>query len=187
MAEITLKVDSAYPEDQGNGKARLDPAAMQALDVSPGDLVRITGKTSTVAKVWRSFESDWNQDKIRIDKYTRANASVSPSDRVTVEKVEEEIPATSVTLVAPTDLADSFPDEEDEYLISLINFPVSLDDIIPVKTFHPGHPPMEFKVTTLEPENACILTKNTELIFDDDEVFDGTKPITYEDIGGLQG
>ena len=187
MDEITLKVDSAYPEDQGNGKARLDPAAMQALDVSPGDLVRITGKTSTVAKVWRSFESDWNLEKIRIDKYTRANASVSPGDRVTVEKVEEEIPATSVTLVAPTDLADSFPDEEDEYLVSLINFPVSLDDIVPVKTFHPGHPPLEFKVTTLEPENACILTKNTELIFDDDDVFDRTKPITYEDIGGLKG
>ena len=186
MPEITLKVDSAYPEDQGNGKARLDPVAMQALNVSPGDLVRITGKTSTVAKVWRSFESDWNLDKIRIDKYTRANASVNPGDRVTVEKIEEEIPATAVTLVAPSDISSTFPDEEDEYLVSLISFPISLDDIIPVKTFHPG-PPIEFKVTSIEPENACILSKMTELIFDDDEDFDGTKTITYEDIGGLKG
>jgi len=186
MPEITLKVDSAYPEDQGNGKARLDPVAMQALNVSPGDLVRITGKTSTVAKVWRSFESDWNLEKIRIDKYTRANASVNPGDRVTVEKIEEEIPATAITLVAPSDISSTFPDEEDEYLISLISFPISLDDIVPVKTFHPG-PPIEFKITSIEPENACILSKMTELIFDDDEDFDGTKTITYEDIGGLKG
>ncbi|ABN06799.1 AAA family ATPase, CDC48 subfamily [Methanocorpusculum labreanum Z] len=186
MPEITLKVDSAYPEDQGNGKARLDPSAMQALNVSPGDLVRITGKTSTVAKVWRSFESDWNMEKIRIDKYTRANASVNPGDRVTVEKVEEEIPATSVTLVSPSEISAAFPDEEDDYLISLINFPVSLDDIIPIKTFHPG-PPLEFKVSAIEPENACILNKMTELVFNDDDEFDGTKAITYEDIGGLKG
>ena len=68
MPEITLKVDSAYPEDQGNGKARLDPDAMQALDVRAGDLVKITGKTPTIAKVWRSLENDWNLEKIRIDK-----------------------------------------------------------------------------------------------------------------------
>ncbi|MCK9312565.1 MAG: CDC48 family AAA ATPase [Methanocorpusculum sp.] len=186
MPEITLKVDSAYPEDQGNGKARLDPDAMQALDVRAGDLVKITGKTPTIAKVWRSLENDWNLEKIRIDKYTRANAGVNPGDCVTVEKVAEQIPATSVTLIPPGDLSPSFPSEDDEYLISLINFPVSKDDILPIKTYHPG-PPVEFKVSSIEPENACILTKITDLIFEDEEGFDGTKSITYEDIGGLKG
>ena len=185
MPEISLKVDSAYPEDQGNGKARLDPDAMQALDVRAGDLVKITGNTSTIAKVWRSLENDWNQEKIRIDKYTRANAGVNPGDRVTVEKVEEQISATTVTLIPPGDISPSFPSDDDEYLISLINFPVTKDDIIPVKTYHPGSP-IEFKVSMIEPENACILTKNTDLVFEDEEGFDGTKSITYEDIGGLK-
>ena len=186
MPEITLKVDSAYPEDQGNGKARLDPDAMTALDVRAGDLVKITGKTTTIAKVWRSLESDWNLEKIRIDKYTRANAGINPGDHVTVEKVEEQIPATSVTLIPPGDLSPTFPSEDDEYLISLINFPVSIDDLLPIKTYHPG-PPVEFKISAIEPENACILTKMTDLIFEDEEDFDGTKSITYEDIGGLKG
>ncbi|MBQ3684765.1 MAG: hypothetical protein II925_04190, partial [Methanomicrobium sp.] len=36
---IDLKVDSAYPEDQGCGRARLDPETMLYLRVSPGDLI----------------------------------------------------------------------------------------------------------------------------------------------------
>lgn len=186
MPTISLKVDSAYPEDQGSGKARLDPASMQELDVTPGDLVRITGNSVTVAKVWRSFETDWNQDKVRIDKYTRVNAGVNPGDRVTVEKIEEQIPAASVTLIPPTEISPILPDEDDEYLLSLINFPVSLGDIIPVKTYHPG-PPVELKVSKIEPENASILTKNTELILEEEEGFSCTQSITYEDIGGLKG
>ena len=155
MPTISLKVDSAYPEDQGSGKARLDPASMQELDVTPGDLVRITGKSVTVAKVWRSFETDWNQDKIRIDKYTRVNAGVNPGDRVNVEKIEEQIPAASITLIPPTEISPILPDEDDEYLLSLINFPVSLGDIIPVKTYHPG-PPVELKVSKIEPETPAF-------------------------------
>ena len=46
MLEISLKVDSAYPEDQGSGKARLDPETMQKLGILPGQLVVIEGKTS---------------------------------------------------------------------------------------------------------------------------------------------
>ena len=52
---IDLKVDSAYPEDQGCGRARLDPETMLYLRVSPGDLIYIEGRTRTVAKVWRMF------------------------------------------------------------------------------------------------------------------------------------
>ena len=144
------------------------------------------GKSVTVAKVWRSFETDWNQDMIRIDKYTRVNAGVNPGDRVTVEKIEEQIPAASVTIIPPTEISPILPDEDDEYLLSLINFPVSLGDIIPVKTYHPG-PPVELKVSKIEPENASILTKTTELILEEDEGFACTQSITYEDIGGLKG
>ncbi|HZD42808.1 MAG TPA: hypothetical protein VE134_01990, partial [Methanomicrobiales archaeon] len=55
MPEIFLKVDSAYPEDQGGGKARLDPDTMLQLRISPGNIVFIEGKRRTVAKVWRSM------------------------------------------------------------------------------------------------------------------------------------
>ncbi|NLL11612.1 MAG: hypothetical protein GX268_12140, partial [Methanomicrobiales archaeon] len=69
--ELYLRVDSAYPGDQGGGKARLDPETMNQMRLSPGDIIRISGRSETVAKVWRAQLSDWNQQKIRIDNFTR--------------------------------------------------------------------------------------------------------------------
>jgi transitional endoplasmic reticulum ATPase len=50
MPEIFLKVDSAYPGDQGGGKARLDPETMLYLKISPGDIVAVEGKRRTVSR-----------------------------------------------------------------------------------------------------------------------------------------
>ncbi|MDD4566875.1 MAG: ATPase, partial [Methanoculleus chikugoensis] len=84
MPEIYLKVDSAYPEDQGAGKARLDPDTMLQLRLNPGDLVAIEGKRRTVAKVWRAMVNDWHQGKVRIDNFTRLNTGASIGDRVKI-------------------------------------------------------------------------------------------------------
>jgi len=50
MPEIFLKVDSAYPGDQGGGKARLDPETMLYLKISPGDIVAVEGKRVPLPK-----------------------------------------------------------------------------------------------------------------------------------------
>ena len=50
--------------------------------------------------------NDWNQGKIRIDNYIRANAGVSISDKVTVSVVEKPVAAESVILAPPEDLLD---------------------------------------------------------------------------------
>ena len=84
MPEIHLKVDSAYPGDQGGGKARLDPETMLFLKISPGDLVAIEGKRRTVVKVWRALLEDWNQHKVRIDNFSRTNAGVSIGDTIKI-------------------------------------------------------------------------------------------------------
>ncbi|HJJ94484.1 MAG TPA: ATPase, partial [Methanocorpusculum sp.] len=106
MADISLRVDSAYPTDQGYGRVRLDPKSMESLDVSPGDIVKIIGEKTTSAKVWRAATQDWNQGKVRIDKYTRANADVSTGDRVTISKIEEEASAVYVELTPPPGVPD---------------------------------------------------------------------------------
>ena len=102
MPEMFLKVDSAYPEDQGTGRARLDPDTMLQLRLSPGNLVYIEGKRRTVAKVWRMLVNDWNQGKIRIDSYIRLNAGASIGDRIEVTKVLEPTPAERVVLAPPS-------------------------------------------------------------------------------------
>jgi transitional endoplasmic reticulum ATPase len=184
-------VDSAYPGDQGGGKARLDPETMLLLKISPGDLVVIEGKKRTVAKVWRALVEDWNQRKIRIDNFTRLNAGVSIGDTVKISTITEEIEAKRVVLAPPEDLPKKIPIANNPHVINgLIDFPVVKNDSVPIMLGLPFIQPqiVGFKVIELEPEEAVIITKNTTIEFSDKPAagFEGVKRFSYEDIGGLK-
>jgi len=191
MAEVQLRVDSAYPGDQGGGKARLDPETMLALKISPGDLVAIEGKHRTVAKVWRALVEDWNQRKVRIDNFTRINAGVSIGDNVKVSTIPDEIEAKRVVLAPPEDLPKKIPIANNPHVVNgLIDFPVAKNDSVPIMLGLPFIQPqvVAFKVVEIEPEEAVIITKNTAIEFSDKPAagFEGVKRVSYEDIGGLK-
>ncbi|KUG19484.1 MAG: CDC48 family AAA ATPase [Methanomicrobiaceae archaeon] len=190
MPEIYLKVDSAYPEDQGAGKARLDPDTMLQLRLSPGDLIVIEGKRRTVAKVWRAMVNDWHQGKVRIDNFTRLNAGASIGDRVRISTLTEEVEAKRVVLAPPEDLPRQIPINYSTAVNKLVDFPVMKNDSVPIQGGLPFMQPqlVAFKAVVLEPENAVIITKNTKVEFSDKPAagFEGVKRISYEDIGGLK-
>ena len=191
MAEVQLRVDSAYPGDQGGGKARLDPETMLALKISPGDLVAIEGKRRTVAKVWRSLVEDWNQHKVRIDNFTRMNAGVSIGDNVKISTIQNEIEAKRIVLAPPEDLPKKIPIANNPHVMNgLIDFPVTKNDSVPIMLGLPFVQPqvVAFKVVEVEPEEAVIITKNTAIEFSDKPAagFEGVKRFSYEDIGGLK-
>jgi transitional endoplasmic reticulum ATPase len=191
MPEVQLRVDSAYPGDQGGGKARLDPETMLLLKISPGDLVAIEGKRRTVAKVWRALVEDWNQRKIRIDNFTRLNAGVSIGDTVKVIKISDEVEAKRVVLAPPEDLPKKIPIANNPHVVNgLIDFPIAKNDSVPIMLGLPFIQPqiVAFKVVEIEPEEAVIITKNTSIEFSDKPAagFEGIKRFSYEDIGGLK-
>ncbi|MDD1713287.1 MAG: CDC48 family AAA ATPase, partial [Methanoregulaceae archaeon] len=191
MAEIHLKVDSAYPGDQGGGKARLDPETMLYLKISPGDIVAIEGKRRTVAKVWRSLVEDWNQHKVRIDNFTRTNAGLSIGDTVKISTIKDEIEAKRVVLAPPEDLPRNIPiSTNPSVLNALIDFPVVKNDSVPIMVGLPFIQPqiVAYKVVEIEPEQAVIISKNTQIEFSEKPAagFEGIKRISYEDIGGLK-
>jgi transitional endoplasmic reticulum ATPase len=191
MPEVQLRVDSAYPGDQGGGKARLDPETMLLLKISPGDLVAVEGKRRTVAKVWRSLVEDWNQRKIRIDNFTRLNAGVSIGDTVRVVKIDNEVEAKRVVLAPPEDLPKKIPIANNPHVVNgLIDFPIAKNDSVPIMLGLPFIQPqiVAFKVVEIEPEEAVIITKNTSVEFSDKPAagFEGIKRFSYEDIGGLK-
>ncbi|MHB8164548.1 MAG: CDC48 family AAA ATPase [Methanoregula sp.] len=191
MPEVQLRVDSAYPGDQGGGKARLDPETMLLLKISPGDLVAIEGKRRTVAKVWRALVEDWNQRKIRIDNFTRQNAGVAIGDTVKVIKISEEVEAKRIVLAPPEDLPKKIPIANNPHVVNgLIDFPVTINDSVPIMLGLPFIQPqiVAFKVVEIEPEEAVIITKNTTIEFSDKPAagFEGIKRFSYEDIGGLK-
>ena len=191
MPEIHLKVDSAYPGDQGGGKARLDPETMLFLKISPGDIVAIEGKRRTVVKVWRALLEDWNQHKVRIDNFTRMNAGVSIGDTIKISTLKEEIEARRVVLAPPEDLPKNIPIANNPHVLNnLVDFPVVKNDSIPIMIGLPFIQPqiVAYKVVDIEPEQAVIITKNTIIEFSEKPAagFEGLKRISYEDIGGLK-
>ena len=49
--DLELKVSEAFIEDVGQGWARLDSEDMKALGVTLGDLIEISGKGKTTARI----------------------------------------------------------------------------------------------------------------------------------------
>ncbi|WP_083475406.1 AAA family ATPase [Methanogenium cariaci] len=188
---MLLNVESAYPEDRGGlGRCRLDPATMNTLRLVPGDLVWLTGSRMTVAKVWRMLADDWDQGNVKIDNFTRANAGVSSGDKIEVVKVETETDASRVILAPPEDLSNQPPINFNQAMLRLLGYPVTKGDTIPVLA---GLPFMQqqlipFKLVTVEPEDAVIITKDTIIEFSEKPAsgIDGFGDISYEDVGGLK-
>jgi len=55
---LTLKVAEALAKDVGRVIARLDPQDMTRIGAEVGDIVQITGKRLTVAKVMPAYTQD---------------------------------------------------------------------------------------------------------------------------------
>jgi transitional endoplasmic reticulum ATPase len=164
---------------------------MNQMRLSPGDIIRISGRSTTVAKVWRAQLADWNQQKIRIDNFTRMNANVSIGDTVKITKVDETISAATVVLAPPEDLPKNIPMAEPPAILhNLIDFPVAIGDSVPISIGMPFVQPqmVAYKVIELDPPEAVIITQRTEVIVSDSPIsgFEGISQITYEDIGGLR-
>ena len=87
-SEKVLKVAEAKSKDAGRGIARVDPAVMEVLEITAGDVVQIEGKKRTVAIVWPGYNEDANRGLIRIDGTIRRNASVGIDDKVAPRKVQ---------------------------------------------------------------------------------------------------
>jgi transitional endoplasmic reticulum ATPase len=86
VATITLRVAEARVEDVGRAIARLAPADMQRIGAKAGDVVKITGSTSSVARVEVSDEQ--HGSVVQIDGTARSNCGVGLQEQVTVVPVE---------------------------------------------------------------------------------------------------
>ncbi len=90
MEEVTLRVAEAPPMDVGLGRARIDTNTRVRLGVEVGDVIKIAGARTTVARVFRAKQEDEGKSIIRIDGYIRRNAKVTVGDKVKVKKANPE-------------------------------------------------------------------------------------------------
>ena len=177
---ITLKVAEAGSKDVGRGIVRFDPADFKKIGVEVGDVVAITGKRETVAKVLPAYMEDRGKGLIRSDGITRDNAKTGIDEKVSVKKMEFS-PAQSI-VVAPLTVMRS---HDARYIGSLLEgLPLVEGDTVRARLF--GTRTQDFSVVSTRPSGVVMIQPKTVMkIQEKGEPGEAKTRIAYEDIGGL--
>lgn len=181
---ITLKVKEALPKDVGRAIARIDPEDMKKLGAEVGEIVEISGKRKTPAKVMPCYAEERGKGVIQIDGITRENCKIGLDEKVEVRKTEFK-PANKVTLSPLTMSSLLQRDKDTRYIGSLIEgLAVTASDRVRATLFGSGY--CDFKVLDTIPDGVVLVGPTTLIRM---ESKGGGEPhgvkISYEDIGGL--
>lgn len=183
MDEIQLKVADAKQRDVGRGIARIDQKTMQKLNISAGDVIEIVGKKTTSAIAWPAYSEDQNRGIIRIDGFTRKNASIAINEYVIVRpaKVKDAI---NVTL-APVDMRLNVDEDFTNFVKTRLMERTFVEgDTTLVMMLGQAIP---FTVVKTRPHGIVRITHETRLQILNEPAPEarGMPHTTYEDIGGL--
>ncbi|MGB9661185.1 MAG: CDC48 family AAA ATPase [Moorellaceae bacterium] len=182
--KVTLKVAEGMVEDARKGIVRLLGDVMERLGLNAGDVVAITGKRSTVAKVMPAFPDKCAPGAIQMDGTVRHNAQVSIGEEVTLEPVPWE--KAKVVVLAPVLPGWTLEGEHEITHIKtrLLGLAVVPGDQVSITLFSGREE--AFTVEGVTPRGAVIINKDTALRFKGGEAGEGKgQRVTYEDIGGL--
>ena len=178
---LQMRVGEAKHRDIGKKRARIGPDAMDYLQVTPGDIIQITGKKSTCAIVWPSDEDEKYPDTIRIDGQTRKNVDVGLNDVVEIKKNTTK-PAKSITLMPINDTVTVDKEFSDFVKNRLKGLPLSQGDEISVMILGNA---MNFKIDKISPKGIVRIERSTSLTILAEKSGDKKLRITYEEVGGL--
>ncbi|WP_295540635.1 CDC48 family AAA ATPase [uncultured Thiohalocapsa sp.] len=184
---LKLKVAEGLAKDAGRGYARLDPADIQRLGLTLGDLVQVRGKRTSVAKVMPAYQDMRGKSCVQLDGITRKNAGIAVDERTDVTPCAYA-PAERITL-APTTVT---PGKRDlAYIGSLLDgVPVMRGDLVRASLF--GSRSADFRVEDTSPGGAVVINPTTALVISQRQdagnggAQRGGATITYEDVGGLR-
>ena len=179
---LQMRIEEAKQRDIGKKRARIGPDAMDYLQVSPGDVIQITGKKSTCAIVWPSDEDEKYPDTIRIDGQTRKNIDVGLNDVVEIKKIVTK-PAKSITLTPISDAVTVDKEFSDFVKNRLKGLPLSHGDEISVMILGNA---MDFKISKISPKGVVRIERTTSLTILSEKSDDKKFRITYEEVGGLR-
>ncbi len=183
MENITLKIAEAPQNLVGRGIAVVDPRVIQEKGWQSGDVIEISGKKRTFAKLWPGQTVDYGRGLIRIDGYMRASIGAGLDDRVKIRKADAK-PAMSLILY-PTEPLRIVGAEN--YLTQLMEGRV-VNQGANITINIMGRR-IDLVITKAEPKaDAVIINRNTRIQFTDKAPRQTQKNIpniTYEDIGGL--
>ena len=179
--EFTVK--EAYSGDALKGLARIHPDDMMMMNLTDGDLIEITGKKITPARI-RTGDRETGRGIIQIDGLIRENAGVSLDDIVSIEGNITHHFAGSVSLQPLGDVKLNDKEKDENYILSLLSGQVlRAGDRVRLNLF--GTRVCDFFVTATTPEGTVIINKSTYLNLLKPSESKHAHKVTYEDIGGL--
>ncbi|MBI2458239.1 MAG: CDC48 family AAA ATPase [candidate division NC10 bacterium] len=180
---LTLRAAEALSKDVGRGLARLDPEDLKRLGVEVGDIVRIGGKRTTVAKAMPAYAEARGKGIVQVDGLIRANAQVGLDEKVTVAGIPVR-PAARIVLSPLSPMRATQKERDTRYIARLIEgLPVLAGDRIRANLF--GSLSQEFTVVETAPEGAVVIHPATSLRIKEAEGPGEAARVSYEDIGGL--
>jgi transitional endoplasmic reticulum ATPase len=182
---MELKVSEALINDVGKGWARLAPEDLKDLGAVLGDLIEITGKKKTAARVTGIITPGSEKKIIQIDGIIRYNAQANVGEKVEIQKVPRKTAATII--LYPLEPNSPLPQENElEHFGKVLQgYPVLLGDKINIPLF--GGKDRFFRVDATSPSGPLIINSQTKFIVQQpDYVPSGDSLVAYEDIGGLE-
>jgi len=180
MSEISLKVTEALPKDVGRGIARIDPEVLTKLEVEIGDVVEITGKKPTVARVMPVFRDLRGKGLIQVDGLTRSNAGTAIGEKVHIKKVGCK--AANKVVLSP--VVTGMAGRDSKFVGRLLEgLPIVSGDRVRATVF--GSRYQDFTVADTIPTGAVVINPQTLIRIEEKGAKLTKARVSYEDIGGL--
>ena len=199
---VRLQVAAARQEESGHGIARMPRSAFQALGITEGDPVEITGKRSTVAVAMAAYDEDQTLEVVRLDGLQRGNAEVGSGEHVKVAAAESR-PATRVVF-APAQREMRLQGPPQALKRNFFRRPLVAGDLVattgqqPVQNMPPEVRRMfnapayaltqiRLTVVSTSPKGIVHIDEDTEveLRAEFEEPRDGRAVVNYDDVGGM--
>ncbi len=184
--ELNLRVAEALPKDAGRGLARVDPADIDRLGISIGDMIEVRGKRATAARVMPAFMEQRGKSTVQIDGIVRENAQTALDETVTLRKIVANGARTLVLAPLGRAVARSAAGHADYIARLLEGRPVTPGDRVRVDLL--GTQAQEYQVIETQPRGTVVVQLSTQIRIqgDSDQKPLDRMAISYEDIGGLE-
>ena len=201
--KVRLQVAAARQEESGQGIARMPRSAFQALGITEGDVVEITGKRTTAAVAMAAYDEDQTIDVVRLDGLQRGNAEAGSGEHVNVS-VAESRPATRVVF-APAQREMRLQGPAQALKRNFFRKPLVAGDLVattgqqPVQDMPPEVRRMfnapayaltqiRLSVVSTSPKGIVHIDENTEveLRAEFEAPRDARAVVNYDDVGGME-
>ena len=178
---VTLRVAEARVEDIGHAVARLAAADLLRMGARRGDVLKITGTTTAVARAEPS--NDESEGVVQIDGTARSNCGAGLQEQVTVALVESS-QAVAVRLSPLWEGAPPAILAPERILEDLEGVPVITGTAVRVPTFAKA---INFHVERTIPSGPVVIGRRTDIrVVEGERALTRAPSVSYEDIGGLE-